>query len=1156
MSVLSDLRRACELPMLISVSNEKQDEQQQLEAGIAALEVQRARLGDAVVEASVAGLRARLAALQAAQAPEPDPAQALRQVTILFLDVVGSTALAQYMDPESVSAVMDDALARGTVIVQRHAGKVLKYAGDNILAVFGAQEVCEDDAERAVHCGLELVALGHTLGNEVLAAHGHEGFNVRVGIHTGGVLLGGGVDAEGSIRGSAVNLAARMEQSAPAGALRISGDTFAQVRGLFEVEAQAPLTVKGIDDPVQSYLVLRARPRQFRLRARGIEGVVTRMIGRDAELELLQAAFRRVFQDRRFAAVTVVADAGIGKSRLLDEFAAWSDERPEHFLLFRGRATPRTGTQAYGLLRDILAWRFQIAEDDRFEVARKKLEDGIVPLFTHDDGPDLAEAHAHLLGHLVGIDGRDSRHIRGILDDPRQIRNRAFHAAAQMFRRFADREGLPVVLQLDDLHWADGESLDFLDYLAEVDRDVPLLRLGFTRPTLFERRADWGGAPDIHHRIELHPLSKDVSRMLANELLKKLPEIPAALRELLTSSAEGNPFYMEELVRMLIDQGAIQAGETWMVDARRLLVTKVPPTLAGVLQARLDGLPAPEKRALQQASVIGAVFWDQALAAVDEDAAQQLPALVQRELTPPRADSAIDGLRAYAFRHALLHQVTYDTVLKRARREGHARVACWLAGLCDEGGLRAGDLSGLAAEHFEHAGDDARAAEFHARAAEQAGQRFAHERVLHHVGRALVLLGAFRADASAETNELRWRLLDARERTFRLQARRDEQAADVDAMERLADALDDDHRRADAARRRAFNAQGASDWVAAENATRRSMACAARAGDDARRLFALATLASARTNQRDFGEGRTLALQGLAEARRLRLRRAEGLFQNTLVTAASLQSDLIEVLDRNREALKIAREIGDRRSEAVELSNAGIIWTRLGDLTQGRRDLEAALQMLRAVGDRLTESNSLSHLSEVAYWHGEEMRALTLARSALDIAVSARSRDLEVWARINLGHAELALGRLAAARQVFSEARVVAQEIEVATQHDASAGLAQVALAEGDADAALAAIQPVLDLVAAGGSLDHGAENPRLVELSCHQALARASDPRAGEWLQRAHVSLMARADAIGDAALRQGFLNNIPHHREIVAAWANWPPRGAPDPAGTQHSG
>ena len=264
------------------------------------------------------------------------------------------------------------------------------------------------------------------------------------------VLLGGGVDADGSIRGLAVNIAARMEQTAPAGALRISHDTYAQVRGLFEVEVQEPLSVKGVDTPVQSYLVTRAKPRNFHIGTRGIEGVATKMIGRDAEFEALQTAFKRLFEERKLAAITVVADAGIRKSRLLYEFEAWSEARPESFYIFRGRANPQTQGQPLGLLRDILAWRFQIADDDTIEAARTKMEQGIVPLFLHDDGADLAEGHAHLLGHLIGIEWRDSRHIKGILDDPKQIRNHAFHAAAQLLRGVSASDGTPIVLQLED----------------------------------------------------------------------------------------------------------------------------------------------------------------------------------------------------------------------------------------------------------------------------------------------------------------------------------------------------------------------------------------------------------------------------------------------------------------------------------------------------------------------------------------------------------------------------------------------------------------------------------------------------------------------------------------------------------------------------------
>ena len=1113
-------------------------EQQRLEAAIAALEAQRPVLGDAVVEPLLAAAEAQLAAL-AAPAAGPAFAQSLRQVSILFMDVVGSTTLAQHLDPEEISAVMDDALARGTAAVRAHAGKVLQYAGDSILAVFGADEAREDDAERAVRCGLALLELGRALGAEVRATHGHEAFDVRVGIHTGGVLLGGGVDADGTIRGIAVNIAARMEQTAPAGCLRISHDTYAQVRGLFEVERQEPLAVKGVDEPIQSYLVRHAKPRSFRLGSRGIEGVATRMIGRDAELEALQDAFKRLFVERRLAALSVVADAGIGKSRLLYEFSAWTDARPESFYLFRGRAAPQAQGQPFGLLRDIVAWRFQIADDDSVEVARAKMEQGIVPLFVDDDGAELAEGHAHLLGHLIGIEWRDSRHVRGILDDPRQIRNRAFHAAAELFHRIGAADGAPVVLQLEDLHWADNESLDFLAYLAEVGREMPLLIVACMRPTLFERRASWC-SERVHRRIDLQPLGRDMSRLLVGELLKKLPDVPVALRELVTGGAEGNPFYMEELVKMLIDQGAIETGDAWKVNAERLLLTRVPATLTGVLQARLDGLPAPERLTLQQASVIGSVFWDRALMALDEQASETLPALVRRELALPREDAGRDDLREYAFKHQLLHQVTYATVLKSARRELHGKLARWLAA---QTGLRANDFVGAAARHFELAGDTASAAEYHARAAEQARTRMAHDAVLDHVQRALRLLDEL---PGAGVPLLRWRLLEVREATLDIQGDRAAQRTDIEAMAALAEVLDDDRRRAHAAWRRSVWAHRLADYPTTEAAARQAVDAATRGDEDELRLLAQRMVAMSLASQGRPAEGRALAEQTLAESRALGLARIEGTCLNALAVIAGMQNEEIEALRFDQQSLVAYRAVGDRRNEAIAHGNMGAGYTGLGELARGRSELEEGLRLMRANGDRALEVSPRCALSTLALWRGDDAQALMLAHAALEIAIAVGARDQESAAWCRVGEAELALGRHATAAQAFASAHARAVEIGSAYRHDASAGLARVALARGDTAAALEALASLLELGATTDATDDlfdGVEFPRVIEWTCHRVLAKVGDPAAEAWRLRAKAALEAQASAIPDAALRESFLGNIPVHREIAAslpsAWA-----------------
>src|SRR5208282_5945758 len=207
------------------------------------------------------------------------------------------------------------------------------------------------------------------------------------------------------------------EQTAPTGALRISHDTYRHVRGVFDVEPQAPIDVKGVDEPIATYLVMRAKPRAFRIATRGIEGVETRMIGRDAELEIIQDAFKSLYSEPGYRAITVVGEPGVGKSRLLYEFENWTEARPESFYLFQGRASPQAQSQPYGLLRDILGWRLQLSDTDGMQAAKEKIEAGIAPLFIDDDGPQMAQAHAHVLGHLVGLDFTDSQHVKGIVDD-------------------------------------------------------------------------------------------------------------------------------------------------------------------------------------------------------------------------------------------------------------------------------------------------------------------------------------------------------------------------------------------------------------------------------------------------------------------------------------------------------------------------------------------------------------------------------------------------------------------------------------------------------------------------------------------------------------------------------------------------------------------
>src|SRR5262249_3548203 len=341
-------------------------EREELEGGIAALEARRAVLGDAVVDIALAALRARLVRLDV-------PEQQLKPVTILFADVVESTRLSRRLEPEDVQAVMDGALRRFTSIVESQRGRVFQYAGDGLLAVFGAVEAREDDPERAVRAGLRILDETCRLALEVQARLGSDVLNVVVRIHTGPVLLGGGVDAEGSVRGIAVNIAARMEQRAPAGGLRISHTTYRHVRGMFDIAEEPPIVLKGFSHPLRSYVVLRARPTAFGAPSRGVDGIEAPLIGRYEELARLMAPSEAVIEQKSLLVVTVIGDAGIGKTRLMSELQRWIEGRPEAVQLFHGRAQPYSASVPYGLLRALVAERFAILDDDPQSVAHAKL---------------------------------------------------------------------------------------------------------------------------------------------------------------------------------------------------------------------------------------------------------------------------------------------------------------------------------------------------------------------------------------------------------------------------------------------------------------------------------------------------------------------------------------------------------------------------------------------------------------------------------------------------------------------------------------------------------------------------------------------------------------------------------------------------------------
>jgi predicted ATPase len=574
---------------------------------------------------------------------------------------------------------------------------------------------------------------------------------------------------------------------------------------------------------VQAYVVTRAKPRAFRIRQRGVEGVETRMIGREAELRQLEEALHGTVEDGEGQVITVSGEAGVGKSRLMHEFDKWVELLPETVFYFKGRASPEMQNLPYALIRDLFAFRFHIRDSDRPSVVRKKMERGIGEAMG-----ESSQMRAHFIGQLLGYDFRKSPHLRAVLDDAKQIRNRALIYLGDYCKAVAATE--PTLILLEDIHWADDGSLDALNHLARTTQQARLLMVCTARPTLFERRPHFGEAQPSHTRLALYPLSKRGSRRLFEEIMQRTPEVPEALRELVVSGADGNPFYIEELIKMLIQDGVIVKGDPdWRIESGRLASIRVPPSLMGILQARLDGLPADERTILQRASVVGRRFWDSTVERISEAAEKRmsqeetqraLSAVRQKEMIFRREVSAFAETEEYLFKHAILREVTYESVLKRERRAYHQLVAEWLI---ERSGERAGEYTGLIADHLELAGRTEEARVYLRRAAQRASSQYANAEALSYLTRALDL-------TPEEEHAERYDLLTLRERVHDQVGDRRAQIQDVAHLRELAEAMDDDELRAQVTLRQARSAFRTSDYPTTISTAQKAIALARSVG--------------------------------------------------------------------------------------------------------------------------------------------------------------------------------------------------------------------------------------------------------------------------------------------------------------------------------------
>ena len=999
---------------------------EELKNAIETLEAQRAMLGDAVVEASLSALRKQLAEL------EPETAHGDRHkklVSILFVDVVGSTTLGQGLEPDEFLEIMDGGLKRLAVPVAAHGGRVTRFTGDGFKAVFGEPTAQENDAEMAVRAGLEILADAKTLAGELEGKWKLSGFEVRVGVNTGMVAVGGFTEADDTIMGLTVNLGVRLESAAPPGGLLISQATYRHVRGAFEIEALPPIEAKGFGEPVQVYLVLGAKPKAFRTKTRGVEGITTRMIGRDGEFKRLQDTYYAAAEDRQCQVVTVIGEAGIGKSRLLDEFESWLEGQGEEIYLLKGRSGPEYKESPYALLRDIFAQRFQIHASDTASEVQKKFEAGISGTLTQDQQHQMM---AQFIGQLLGFDFSASPALAGVLDDAMQLRDRAWLYLADFIKTRAS--GAAVIIFLDDIHWADDNSLDAVNYLAQSLFDQRLLIVCLGRSMLLERRPLWGEGQRYHTRLNLEALSTRNCRRLVEDILQKMSQVPLALRELVVSGAEGNPFFIEELIKMLIDSGVIDtSSEQWQVEPARLAGIlsdlNVPSTLTALLQARLDQLEPGEKTTLQQASVVGRVFWDDVIRHLSTTAEQQLDAgsdvsellgaLRSKEMIYHRETSALTSSEEYSFKNAILREVTYDTILKKVRQSYHSQVAEWLL---KENTTRAGEFTGLLAEHLELAGETQAAAVYYRQAGEQAARQYANQSALRLLGHALELI-------AATDLEERYACLYARVQVFSLLGARAEQGQDLAQLVELAAQLKDEGKRGEVALLQATAASERSDYSQVSFHAQEVIRISESLDLPEIEVKANILWGRALLSQGDYpgAEDRFSAAMRQADSSQLPLLKADSM--RYLGVVAERLGDLPTAIHHFEASLAQYRQIGDRRGEGRTLNHLGNILLMQGNHAGGKQYYDQFLIISREIGDRWGEGQVIRNIADTYLSQYDYSGASKYFEQALEITREIGNRTIESSALVGLGNVYLEQGEFTKAKNVFEQSLNIAREI-------------------------------------------------------------------------------------------------------------------------------
>jgi class 3 adenylate cyclase/tetratricopeptide (TPR) repeat protein len=957
-------------------SKSPKSERERLEQAIATLEAQRTILGDAAADAAIASLRRELSALETAETePGRRKEGERRVVTVLFCDVTGSTALAEQMDPEDWTEIMNAAFERLIEPVERFGGMVGRLMGDAVLAFFGAPIAHEDDPQRAVLAGLAILENIRPF-REKLQEEENLNFNVRVGINTGLVVVGDvGSDtaAEYTAMGDAVNLAARMEQTAKPGTVQIAESTYRLVAPLFEFEALGGIAVKGKAQPVQSHRVIgrRAAPG----RTRGIEGLESPLIGRGREKALLAGLISALDQEGGGAIVCLTGEAGLGKSRLIRELRDSADPATQWY---ETASISYESGQPYSLFQRLIRRLVGLAPGEPTTRLREGLE-GLVRLFP----PAEQEEVGRLFESLFGLAGRTGRPpLKG-----EAFKGRLFTAMTALWEEQLRRG--PLVLVCDDLHWTDPASAALLQHLLPLVERAPLLILLAMRPDAHTH--GWGvkeaAETEFSHRctsIQLQPLSAEEGSQLVDSLLA-ISDLPPRLRSLIQEKTEGNPFFVEEVVRTLIDDGLVvrdESGARWRASGDGSEI-HIPGNVQAVLAARIDRLEEDARNTLQLAAVVGRSFYYRVLDRVADLVDDLNAQLLTLQKTQFIQEAARRPELEYIFHHALTQEAAYSAILLRQRRLYHRRVGETLESLFPD---RQEEFAGALAFHFFQAGDFQRALQYYTLAGDVSYRLFAVIEAIDHYSQAIDCAAKVDAVASEQLVHLYTR----RGRAYELDNHFEEALDNYQTMVELAQERDD-----------------------------KALRLAS--------LIAQCIVRATGTPLYDPPQAKVLAEEAQSLAQELGDRAAEARVLWGLLLVESVGGDPELGLVYGRRSLAIARELGLVEQIGYTLHNMAGMFLGLERYEEAQRaNLEERTAWLE-VGNTPMLADSYTTTASMTLYGGDYEAALVAAQEALRIGRSIGNKWIESVAPYYTGLALLDQGDVGRAHENFHRGLKIAE---------------------------------------------------------------------------------------------------------------------------------